>query len=284
MSKIKKWEIIVCVVLFAVIVASLIASTQIGRKKYFPQDKSNEDIKILFMGDSNFAYEFESISIPDIINMTDGYSAYNVAIGGASAAKSVLIDGRGSHEELFGFYHLSRIARTDNYQSVVAMESERTADEIDRVIYLTQIDLQEMDYIVISYGLNDYMAGIPIEGEDPFDERTYCGALRSGIRRLQKETDATIILASITYAVFPEEDGTFRDGYEVDFGGGVIADYRDATQKVASEFENIIFYDALSDLQIDQTNYEDYMFDIIHLNEKARMLYAKKLISVIEEK
>lgn len=283
MKKIKKWEIILYFGLFLLISIGLTASIKIGQKKYFPREESEGDVKILFMGDSNFAYEFESYSIPDMIGATEGYSIYNIAIGGSGAAEYHTFADPDRREDLFGFHYLTRIAVTGNYQSVVTMENENTADEIDRIIYLTQIDLREIDYIVISYGLNDYMSGIPIEGEDPYDESTYCGALRSGIRRLRQETDAKIILTSVTYAFFEDEVTGPADGYEIDYGGGTIDAYRDAAQMVALEFQDVIFYDALEELGINETNYRDYMLDTIHLNEKARTLYAEKLLKVIEE-
>lgn len=282
MSKMKKLEYVLLIFLVPMVALLLLATTQIKEKKYFPLE-TDHNVQLLFLGDSNMAYDFEGVSIPGLFDEIENYSIYNIAIGGSCAAKLNTAGNPERQEDLYGLYHLAKIARTGNSKSLNVVKDGNNMDEIRKIECLSQIDMSKMDYIIISYGLNDYMAGVVTEGEDDFDETTYCGALRSGIRNLQTVSDATIVLASVTYATYPQEDGTFLDGYTKDYGGGTIDVYRDAAQKVAGEFENVVFFDALSELGIDASNYENYMRDIIHFNQNGRDLYAEALMKVIEE-
>ena len=102
-------------------------------------------------------------------------------------------------------------------------------DAFGKAEMISNIKLEELDYIVISYGLNDYTTGCTIYGEDPYDyenilnqmprgfrlehsrsaaknpydEETYSGALKASVERIQKACpNATIILSSITYCIF----------------------------------------------------------------------------------
>lgn len=282
MTKGKKWGVVLYVLLGIAVVLFLLATTQIKEKKYFPLE-TDQNVQILFMGDSNLAYDFEGISIPAIFDMVETFSIYNIAIGGTCAAKLNTEGNPDRQNDLFGFYHLSKIAKTGYCNPINATEDDRDGVILRKVECLAQIDMQKMDYIVISYGINDFMAAVSPEGESKYDETTYAGALRSGIRNLQEVTDATIIISSITYVTNLKEDGTYGNGYELDYGVGTIKDYRDAAEKVAGEFENVIFFDALSEMGIDESNNEQYMRDIIHFNQRGRELYADALMKLIEE-
>lgn len=281
----KKWmrkENFISLAIMLIVIVGLLAISQISPRKFYPYE-GDENLQVVFMGDSNIAYAFDSDSLPDMLAGAGGYTVFNVAVGGSAAARINTVGNPERGEDLFGFHHLTKIAITQDYQSVVALETEANGEMIGRIACITDIDWSKMDYIVISYGLNDYTLGIPAFGEDALDETTYSGALRAGIQRLQEISDATIILSSITYTAHSDEAGSAYDGYEKDFGGGTIDAYRDAAALVASEFENVIFMDALTEMGIDFTNYETYLLDSMHFNRAGREKYLECLMTVLEK-
>ena len=58
-------------------------------------------------------------------------------------------------------------------------------DEAYHVI--KDIDFDEIDYVIVSYGLNDYFSDIPIYPQEYYDMNSYVGALRHGINKLKKK-------------------------------------------------------------------------------------------------
>lgn len=282
MKKKIKIENFIMAAIVLLVALGLLGISFISPRKYYPY-AGDSNLQIVVMGDSNMAYHFEGKSIPTLLNEKEGYTAFDVALGGTAAAKLNVIGNPERGEDLFGFYNLTKIAVTQDYQPVIALENEKNGEMIGKIACLTDIDLKQVDYIIISYGLNDYLTGTPVANENPHDESTYAGALRNGIQALQSVTDATIIISSITYATYIDEAGTVYDGYEKDFGGGTIDLYRDAAKEVASEFENVIFLDALEEMGIRFANHEQYLGDIIHFNQAGRERYLECLMRVLEE-
>ncbi len=189
--------------------------------------------------------------------------------------------------DLFCLYNISKIMEIEEYQVLLDFKETMSITEqtaIEKVDILTQIEYEEIDYIVISYGVNDYTVGVPASGEEPYEESTYEGALRSSIERIQKMCpNSTIIISSITYCSYTGDEDNTKDGYEYDWGGGYITEYRDAAKRVASEYSNVIFMDNLELLDINASNYNQYLFDGIHFSTAGQELYTDCLINVIRE-
>ena len=270
----------------AIISALLIWSTTlIGTHKTYPL--SEEDcLRILFLGDSNYSYEMEGNTIPGRIGEQLNAEIYNCAVGGTTAAKLDTADYIDTKMDLFCLHNLVRLMQTNDVQSVRDFHGSLDTYGYHGMIkaeILDKIDLTQMDYIVISYGINDYTTGRIIYGDDKYDERTYAGALRGAIESIQKMCpDVKIILSSITYCAFGGEAGP-EDGYLKSWGGGTIDEYRDATALVASEYENVYFMDNLKELPITYDNYKQYLCDGLHLNAEGQKIYTDYFVSVIEK-
>lgn len=278
-------ECIVFGVIMLIAAVFIMATAKIGTKKYYPGDDSK--LQIVFFGDSNIAYDFDDKTIPHRVAERIECDVYNCAVGGTAAAKINTANFFDKSFDLLCLYNVTKIMEIEDHQPLLDFFWEATQNEqqaTGKMEMLTNIDYDEIDYIVISYGLNDYTTGRPINNENPYDERTYEGALRSSIERLQKLCpNATIIVSSITYCVFYENGEVVEDGYERSWGGGHIDDYRDAAEVVAAEYDNVIFMDNLELLGIDRTNYEEYIRDDLHLNVVGQEKYTDILVEIIKE-
>ncbi len=284
----KKKPIKECIVfsLIALIAAvSVIATAQIGTRKYYPGD--DEKLQIVFFGDSNIAYDFDNKTIPHRVTERIECNVFNCAVGGTTATKINTLNYVDKSFDLLCLYNITKMMETEDHQPLMDFFGEVTLNEqqaTGKMEMLVNIDYNEIDYIVVSYGLNDYTTGRPISSDDPYDESTYEGALRSSIERLRKMCpNATIIVSSITYCVFYENGEVVEDGYERNWGGGYINDYRDAAEKVAAEFDDVIFMDNLELLEIDKMNCEEYIYDEMHLNAVGQEKYTDCLVETIKE-
>lgn len=286
MSKKSRKEYIVFVVIAVLTAVLMIAIAQIKPKKYYPFDDSK--LQIVFLGDSNIANRIEGVKVSErVAEALDG-EVYNAAVGGTTAAKVNTDNYIDRTADLFCLHNLSKIIEIEEQQPLLDFRATMPVNEqkaIARTNMLTQIEYEEIDYIVISYGVNEYMSGIPaVSGENPYDVTTYEGALRSSVERIGKACpNSIIILSSISYCAYIKEGEAVQDGYVYNPGGGYLAEYRNAAQRVASEYENVVFMDNLELMGIDATNHEQYLLDGIHFNETAQKLYAEQLVNIITE-
>ena len=283
-KKMKK-EYIVFGIIMIVSAIVVLSTSRIGIHKYYYD--SEDKLQILFLGDSNIAYDFGDKSIPQRIAERIDCEIYNCAVGGTTACKINTENYIDKTIDSLCLYYLSRIMELENHQTLYDFYEDVSLNEkdaIDSMYMLGTIENEAVDYIVISYGLNDYVSGRPVYGSNPRDEMTYAGALRCSIERIQKMfPNAKIILSSITYCVFYEDGEVVADGYDKDFGGGTIVAYRDAAQQVASEYDDVYFMNNLELLQIDKANYMDYIRDDLHLNAHGQEEYADNFVEIIQE-
>lgn len=283
-KQIKEYIVFGVVALIAAI--AIIMTRQIGTEKIYPTEE-NDKLQILFLGDSNFAYDFGDRTIPDRIGERLNADIYNCAIGGTAATRTDTTYYFDSDLDAFNLYNLSKIMVSGDYQGVNAYagrggEFGKTA--VLKAEIITNIDLNELDYIVIGYGLNDYTSGCAVYGENPYDETTYIGALRGAVERIRAVCpNAKIILSSITYCIFYGNDIALQDGYGKTYGGGYINDYRDAMETVAAEYENVYFIDNLEKLDINKDNFMDYLHDEMHLNYAGQEMYVDSFIEELEK-
>lgn len=261
-------------------------TTLIDTQKTFPY-KDEERNCILFLGDSNMAYDFDGENIPQIIGREMDVAIFNCAVGGTTATKLPTADYFDTQMDLFCLYNMTRIMENGDDESVRDFQGNTVITVHNAIVkaeILSEIELDELDYVVIAYGINDYTTGRPIYCDDKYDEKTYAGALRSSVERIQKVCpNAKIILSSITYCAFSGGEGEPQDGYTKSWGGGTLGEYRDAMKLIASEYENVYFMDNLDKMGITYENYTQYMCDELHLNAEGQKLYTEYFLSFMEE-
>ena len=138
-----------------------------------------EEIQIVVFGDSiwNAARGIDGIS-EQVMEQLD-VEIHNCSIGGTTAA----VDGESTkHDEW--------TSRSFNGMMYIANDIVKASDLIaEDAAYdvITKVDFEKVDYIIVSYGLNDYFSDIPVYPKDYYDLTSYVGALRHGINKLQKK-------------------------------------------------------------------------------------------------
>lgn len=211
--------------------------------------------QIVFFGDSIIGNYTDSTSIPGVINGLTGASVYNFAIGGTPATSKADVDNT----------FLPVLERFLSGELTVAQNGTE---------FTYNADSDSQLCFVIHYGLNDYFEGLPLENpDDPYDNYTYTGALRTGIRKLQATyPDATVLLVTPPYCSYYNE-GADINGPEA----GTLADYAAAVTQVAKDM-NVSYINNYSDLGINNENAHIYLADGCHLNETGRFHAATHMI------
>ncbi len=238
-----------------------------------------QQVDVVIFGDSVFGEIRDETAVPAMLQELLGKSVYNGAFGGTCAARTEPEKRLDYTKDAFSLAGLSKSIQAGDFgvqQSVIMRESNTDyfAEVIDG---LDCIDFSRVEIFVIQQGINDYHAGVPIENaEEPYDERTFLGALRTAVRAFRSvNPKARIVLVTPIFTWYPQRGGTCE---ELDYGGGVLEDYVDAQLRLAEELD-IEIIDVYHDF-FPHERWEDwalYSRDGLHPNEAGRELLAEKI-------
>lgn len=229
------------------------------------------DMDIVFFGDSVIGNFTDSTSIPGVVAGLSGANVYNLGVGGTTATFNEDPDALELGTIVEAFINRDSSRFSDNQQAKYGIE-EYTADHADGTMHPT--------CFIISYGLNDYFAGMPIDIPWADGEVTcYTGAFRSAAAHLREAyPDCHIILMTPTYCSY-YNDGTVPQSPE----GGALIDYVNAVCSVADEI-GVGYIDNYSELGFDRYNFETYLSDGCHPNELGRYVMGRHILQYLSEK
>lgn len=133
--------------------------------------------------------------------------------------------------------------------------------------------LNDIDVVILAYGMNDFLAEAP--GND--SDRSWTGfgtALVRGVQEVRKACpNAEVLLVAPTYAAYfpiPIDN----------VGETALYNFAYRVYDVARGSETLCV-DGYYNMGINVYNYEEYLEDGIHLNEKGRDLYARHVVSCL---
>ena len=253
----------------------------------FPPRRSGKiyEPQIVVFGDSLFGQVRDETAVSRQLSALTGKEIFNGALGGTCLSR-INTEGSSTYtKDSLSFVELSRAVALDDFgcqQATVVREN--ATDYFPEVIDdLEKIDFSKVEILLVQYGVNDYHSGIALENEqDPYDEYTFCGALRSAISFWRKTyPNLRIILLTSTYSWY---DYTHLTCEEKDEGGGILEDYVNAQLRVAEELD-IEIVDLYHDLYPHES-WEDealYTRDGLHPNDAGRQLLAETIASYLNK-
>lgn len=234
-------------------------------------DSPQEDgqLRIAVFGDSIWDDKRGEDGISERLEEMLDAEVYNCAIGGTSAAVvSSPTDVRKgwSSKSINGLMYIAR-----GEENSALLEGLPAKEEMEAV------DFHTVDYLIISYGLNDYFSGVEIYPEDMFDMSSYVGALRHTVAKMTETyPHLEVMIISPTYTEFSTA-----------LSKGGLEDYAAAAKAVSEEY-GTAFLDVYHELGINAENKTQYLYDGVHLTAEGRALYAEyvsnKLIEIRNKK
>ena len=252
-----------CMVLLLLAGAAVCVSAVLGINRIAGEQKKKQiaarrgDVEILVLGDSIWDLERGDTGIAALLEKElDNVTVYNCAVKGSRAAKDE--------------YGLCAMAEHIAGKSWIDFPGDVQAAEV-----LEKIDLSNVDYIFISYGLNDYFGAVKRKNpDDCYDITTYEGALCSSIELLRESCPgAEFVILSPTYCQGYSYGQVIHESTSYDYGGGTGADYAASARRIAEAYE-YPYIDLYGELGISINNGAEYLEDATHLTEKGRKAYA----------
>ncbi|MFI3214667.1 MAG: GDSL-type esterase/lipase family protein [Eubacteriales bacterium] len=240
-----------------------------------PDITGDGEVSIVVFGDSIWDDDRGENNIAEQIQEQTGAIVYNCAIGGTAAA---VTDGS------------TEITTWDNrsvngmlYVARGQLSSEFVLSGYDAKEVIDQVDFTTVDYVIFSYGLNDYFCGTPLDGSNSmYDLASYGGALRHVSNQMQIAfPQAEYIIISPTYCKVYDGKDEIGTNDEIDKGYGTIVEYVAMGESVAEE-TGINFIDMYNDSFLNSDTIDLYLKDGVHFNEEGRTLYAAEVIEFIE--
>lgn len=218
-------------------------------------------VTLIFFGDSIFGNFTGGMSIPGIINGLTGAAVYNLGLGGSTASRTDQAP-LSLPEAVTAFF-------TENPS--VFPEEHQAYSELTRYCSSAAVDGKDICY-VINVGLNDYFNECPVRSEDPWDNATYTGAIRTAVALIREQSpESRIILCTPNYS--PIIIGASATGD--------LKDYADAVLALAEELD-VDVTDNFYSLDIDAANYDQYLLgDNVHPNEMCRFKMAQGIIKTL---
>ena len=216
-----------------------------------------EDKKIVVFGDSiwNDARGEDGVA-EQLMEMT-GSTVYNCAIGGTSAALVGENPANIRDWEDKSFNGMVYVANN-------VVPAEKVLGDTSAYEVIEQVDFSTVDYILVSYGLNDFFSGVPVYPEYYYDINSYVGALRNGILHLREHyPQAQIVLVTPTYSQLFESEREYR-----------IGDYVEAMRGVSVEM-NTGLADMFHVMGNDAASRMSHLEDGVHLSAEGREIYAQ---------
>lgn len=248
-----------------------------GDKVYEPQ--------IVVLGDSIMGQVRDETSVSEKLSVLTGKEIFNGALGGTCMSRINTERRIAYTKDSLSFTAISRAAALNDFgpQQTTIVRENATEHFPEVIDDLEKIDFSKVDILLVQYGVNDYHAGVLIDDpEDPFDEYTFNGALRSAITFWRENyPDIRIILLTATYSWYGYESKTCE---EKDEGGGILEDYVNAEIRIAEEM-NVEIIDLYHDLYPHEVWDDEkiYTGDGLHPNEDGRQLLAETIAAYLNQ-
>ena len=255
----------------------------------FPGDREYQRIPydVVFLGDSVYGLCRDETSIAAKLQDKTGLKCYNGGLGGTVLGRADDERRQGYTKDSISAAGLVRSFAVKDFgvQRTVHIRESATDYFEDTLGDLGQIDFDQVKILFIGSGLNDYHSGNPIESTadpyNPYDEYTYCGAIRSIVKELREAyPELRIIFITPPYTWYTIPELTCE---EYDLGGGVLEDYVNAEIGLCQALD-VEVTDIYHDYYPHETWDDLYLYtdDGLHPNEAGREKIAQTIAEYLD--
>ncbi len=245
---------------------------------------------VLCLGDDYFADGRGTDSIPDLMeNYLPNSRIINASFAGSTLSTlDTLYDFDTCQDAFTPYWIINAMVLRDYTIMNLSLDTEYLTiqDDTYKETYeeITTIDLNDVDVIVMMYGMNDYLQNRLVTNvADLKDIRAYSGAFQATVDKIQENyPHIRIIFSSPTISFVENEEGELVNTniYSNDYAFQV--GYNNAINATVVNNMYVSYVDNYYGNEITHENYSEYLSDNWHLNKKGRDVIAKKLSAVID--
>ncbi len=217
--------------------------------------------KCVFFGDSIIdGYGMPvSLRIPQLVGELSSMTVYNLGIGGTRGGKHIY-----DNYQAFSFYELANAIASNNYTSQESQADSVGKSAPNMVKLLKTIDFSTIDYMVISYGTNDWISSNTVNAETK-DYTSFYYAMIQGIKTIREAYPKIKIL--LCTPIFRSGYGTKEDGYSDSYihnGNNLkLIDFVECIKKIGKKC-HVPVCDNYYGANIDSYNCDTYLSDGTH--------------------
>jgi len=248
---------------------------------------------IVILGDSSIAHCTDETGIAALIAEKTGANVTALALPESTIAlqePSYTIE---YAEDAFNLYYVGVSicgGEMGDYSLLFSALSniENNGDYYNYWDALHVIDFDTVDTLIISYGVEDYIAARPLIGEEVYSQQIYglensvAGALDDVIELLQQRFPyMQIIVSSPSFCLVEDEDGNFVGGDTHNTGIGTLGDYVVNMKYVAMQ-QSVAFVDNYFLPNYNASDYESYLEENgRYPNAEGREIIADHIVEFI---
>lgn len=266
-------------------IAAVLAFTLLMLPACLREREQTPDAGLVTFGDSVFGEVRDETSIPAQVAALLDMSCYNAALGGTQAARGDLEHRLDYAKDSLSLVGLMKSLQAGDFgmQQTVRIRESNTEYFEEVIDGLDGLDFSKTELVLLQHGLNDFYAGVPIANEEnPYDEYTFTGALRTSLSILQTVCpNARIVLVTPTYTWY-RQGGITCEEYNAGYGNQEV--YVQAELAVAEEF-GVEVIDLYHDFfpHEEWEDWELYTRDGMHPNEAGRRLMAERIAAFLQK-
>ena len=217
---------------------------------------------IVNFGDSIFGNTQGELSVSNAIAKRTGATVINSGFGGSRISE---------HREGWDAFSLYRLA-----DEIVKDESDVTKWELQEAALalnvsgmpsyyrnhldtLKSIDFNEVEYITIAGGTNDFTARVPLDNpDDKYDVVSFAGSMRYSLEKIMtKYQHIKILLCTPIYRFWIDTSGNFIEDSDTRVYDNTLPEFVEQTKMVAKEY-HVPYVDNYYGLGINKFNKELY--------------------------
>ena len=237
---------------------------------------------ILCLGDDPFSLEQGEGGLAEQIAAKTNAAVYNGSFTGTTIAMRNPTWQDWYSIDAFSFFNVAQSLSSGDFDLMREAAAYSTDENVPHTIeMLAALDMNTVDVICVMYDGSDYINKRACENpNDPYDNVTYTGALRSGIEAIQEAyPHIRIVVMSHSFCHNINEEGNFENGDRVDLGNGTLSHYIQKELEVCMDC-SVSFIDNFYG-SVNEDNYLEYLRDNIHFNDAGRELLANRFVQCI---
>lgn len=244
-------------------------------------DKPEDGVlTILTIGNSTFADDYANNKLANALKDVTGATIINAGMPDSMQSRNNPMGNNDNPIDNVSLVDMVDGLLNGNMDEICSTANELSAEAGIRANSLKNVDMANVDCVVISYDISDYIDHRNIYNPfDDDDETTFCGALSKAVKMIQEKYPYIRIVVISPPAAGKTIDDYYVDGTVIDLANGTLNDY--IGQEVATCATTGVSYIDIYFGVVNVDTRDQYLVDDYHLNEEGARAVAERFAKLI---